>query len=176
MLCVFSLQKKHCQIKEKTLTKDIKKKNKTLERFALMRTHRVLLCFRAHWKTNRCNEGVRVAGLRARLRGHPDPQGYRSHCKSCHTVLLFLNTSSLQHLSSPSLIKSVIYALAMHMYLCVPGWAVHKACVTNTNAANGTCIQSTHLWDYSPTGQEEKGEWIVSDACTVKNTLGYFPG
>lgn len=152
MLCVFFSQGKHCRIKEKMPIKDIKKK--IPERFALMRAHRVLLRFRARWKTNACNEGVRVTGRRVHLRGHPVPQGYRSHCKSCHTFLLLLDTSSLQHLSSPSLIKSVIYALAMHMYLCVPGRAVYEACVTNTNAANGTCIQSIHLWDYSPTGHK----------------------
>lgn len=74
MLCVFFSQGKHCQIKEKMPIKDLKKK-KIPERFAPMRAHRVLLCFRAHWKTNACNEGVRVAGRRVHPRGHPVPQG-----------------------------------------------------------------------------------------------------
>lgn len=54
----------------------------------------------------------------------------------------------------------------------MPGWAVYKTCVMNTNAANDTCTQSIHLWEYSLTRHEEKGEGIVSDACTVKNTPG----
>lgn len=138
-MTLFPLQKKQCQVTEET---PIKK----LGCFALIRTleNKRVTKVSVEQGVAYVSEVIQLLKVTDLIVNRHTPSSSSSSMAPLFNSSLFL----------PSWNLWFTLWLCTCRNLCVPGWVVYKACAKNTNAANATCTQSIHLWEYSPTRDE----------------------